>query len=123
MPRARKDGENRGGPRQGVQGRRYGNRTDLADAPRQEAPQVQAAAMTPAPQAAPVGPPPSLGPDQGSWYPNQPVTHGLSTGPGAGREVLGIGSTPSMDLGAWLRENPHDQDVADVIEILRSMGR
>lgn len=104
MPRAKK--ENRGGDRQGYQGKAYPNRDDLNNGPRTTRPHVAQAAnggrrdllaevdaMVAAdrqqaqPPAAPQPMPDLSG---GTRYPDRPITNGLSTGPGAGPEVLGI---------------------------------
>ena len=89
----------RGGRRQGAPGRSYTNRTDLA---LNRAPQVgtdTAAAggiKAPAAPAAPMAPPtPMVTPDMvpsltdPTARPNEPVTHGLSYGPGGGPEAIG----------------------------------
>lgn len=107
MPRnAKRPGpERRGGPRVGVEGRNYGNRTDLAMNARQTAPHVVSAAATapemsaPVASAAPVAPSPTPMPDLAgpTRYPDRPIHHGLSTGPGAGPEALGLGADPNRD--------------------------
>lgn len=107
MPRkAKSNGENRGGARVGVEGRDYGNRTDLAMNARQAAPHVVSAAATPPEMSAPatsatspVAPSPGPMPDLSgpSRYPDRPIHHGLSTGPGAGPDALGIGADPNRD--------------------------
>ncbi len=91
----------RGGRRNGTPGRGYGNRTDLMSAPDMSkntaatggmsAPAAQGPAVEP---AGPMGP--AIGADQvpnlfdPTMRPDEPVTAGLSLGPGAGREALGV---------------------------------
>lgn len=88
----------RGGRRAGAPGRSYSNRSDLnvnraptggLSVPPTGAgvssaqPTQPFGAPTPAPPA-----PGSLGTFAPSKYPNQPITHGLPSGPGAGPEAL-----------------------------------
>lgn len=107
------------------------NRTDLLDQPRTTAAHVQQAASdaaTPVAPAAPAAVPqpmPRVGPDVPSMFPDRPLTHGMPTGPGAGPEVLGLPSAPrpSDALRSWLMNNPNDDDVRGLIEMLESEGR
>jgi hypothetical protein len=51
---------------------------------------------------------------------NEPVTHGLPTGPGAGPEALPIQPTPMGDpvaiqIRAMLRANPTNQELANLV--------
>lgn len=114
MPR-----KGRGGKRTGTPGTAYSNRSDLTQAataapgqeygqaaaqlraqqslplPKQGMPAASAAAPpAPASPATPGGPPPgSLGPlDAPTARPNEPITTGLSSGPGPGPEALGPGA-------------------------------
>lgn len=110
----------RGGRRQGVQGRNYGNRTDLSlnarPLPVQTAtnqPYGAAGAQADAQRAVPLAPPPvpdvaqggagapaapvpgSLGAfDRPTDRPYEPPTHGAPTGAGGGLEALGLPSGP-----------------------------
>lgn len=118
MPRS-----GRGGRRQGVEGKAYSNRTDLVEGPRIERAHVRESAqsaatevpteVSPAPTIAPA---PSVGLDQGTWYPGRPITHGLATGPGAGPEVLPAQPvvTPLDRLKRMYRANP-SPDLLDLI--------
>jgi hypothetical protein len=83
----------RGGKRQGTQGKAYSNRTDLAvDYAANGNP--AAGGMPVAGVNAPIKPP-VIGPDQvpnlgdPTMRPNEPITAGLSIGPGAGPSALG----------------------------------
>lgn len=102
----------RGGRRAGAPGKSYSNRSDLnvvrqpspasagapVPAPQQPAPAQPAQPTTVGAPAAgappqlpqmPLRAPGSLGPTQV----NDPLTHGLPTGPGGGPEVLGVGAS------------------------------
>jgi len=106
-------GDPRGGPRVGTPGRQYANRSDLTAQPVRVAtgqPYGEAGAQAAAQRAVPLpqtpGPPtvaaapPVSGPPGGPYpgevtslqaptqRPNEPLTHGLPMGPGAGPEVL-----------------------------------
>ena len=103
----------RGGKRVGTPGTTYGNRSDLQQAVRAApgqpygaaAQQLQAQQAVPLSQTPPVPPPadptaalPALtGPTQ---RPNEPVTHGLPTGPGAGPKAIGMSAPvdPTVNL-------------------------
>ena len=131
MPRAKKD--NRGGPRQGTPGVSYPNRSDMRQPKvpvqgytggaygsrvRQEEAQraVPMAAPPPTPgQAAPVQAAVAAGPPPGGLgslldptaRPDEPLTAGLSTGPGPGPEVLSARGDPDADyLRAIYRAHP-----------------
>lgn len=111
----------RGGRRQGVVGRAYGNRTDLtmnarplpiATAKNQPYGEAGAQAdaqrqipLAPAPGPGAAGAPGAGGPpgpmpgslgafDRPSDRPGEPLTHGADLGPGGGQEVLGIKPPP-----------------------------
>lgn len=114
MPRRRRD--NRGGPRQGIVGREYGNRTDLANAPRQVAPQVRAAAQQGAAAATPSVPMPQVTPlTAGTQRPDEPVTAGLPFGPGAGPEVLAVPALTPLDrMKRMYRAHPNP----DLLELI-----
>ena len=99
----------RGGRRNGTPGRGYANRTDLTSAPDMSKNTAASGGMT-APAApaapavqAPVLQGPAIGADQvpnlsdPTMRPNEPVTAGLSMGPGGGREALGILPPNPMD--------------------------
>lgn len=112
MPRRR---SNRGGPRQGIEGRTYGNRTDLANSPRQQAPQVRAAAQQAAVEQAPPRPLPAVTPlTAPSERDFEPVTAGLPFGPGPGPEVLRQPLTPLDRLKRMYRANPNP----DLLELI-----
>lgn len=124
MVRARKDP--RGGPRQGQPGAAYQNRTDLNAAPAQPvrvatgqaygvagaqaasqqavplpAQAVPAAAPVNAHEAAAAYQMPAFGPfDRPTERPDEPLTHGAPTGPGAGPEIIpGVGGAPAGMAG------------------------
>ncbi|MCA1844614.1 MAG: hypothetical protein LC792_15770 [Actinobacteria bacterium] len=154
MVRARRnppDGRsNNGGARQGQQGKPYPNRSDMRaqkiqTVPNQEygkqAAQQRAMAAVPmagAP-AVPPGPPAAAGaagpmqapPPPPDLYrpterPNEPVTHGLPVGAGAGPEamrVLGAGNTATTDpmaiqIRALYAKYP-SQELADLLADIR----
>lgn len=110
----------RGGKRTGVQGRSYGNRSDLAMNARPlpvstptGKPYGEAGAMADAQRAVPLAPPPapgaaggsqtppgpvpgSFGPfDRETENPNEPLTAGANIGPGPGMEALGGARNPT----------------------------
>lgn len=104
----------RGGRRAGRPGTNdYKNRTDLLLGPR-TAPVVripgqgygEQAAQVSAQQQVPMGQPPLPAPlppitrlDAPTQRPNEPLTHGLPTGPGAGPEALGmVGGDDTMNV-------------------------
>lgn len=112
---------NRGGPRTGTPGQTYTNRSDLnAHQPVTTAPgqiygaatqQADAQRQMPLPgpglaAQAPLGPGGPSGPLPGSLgalhdptqRPDEPVTHGLPSGPGAGPEVLGGQPDPTVNV-------------------------
>jgi hypothetical protein len=97
----------RGGTRQGTPGVGYSNRSDLLlnRAPQTGTQTAASAGVTPAATPAPAAPTGPL-PDQiptlttPSQRPGEPLTTGLSTGPGAGPEALG--SPPAMQQNATL---------------------
>ncbi len=101
-----------GGSRQGTPGKGYANRTDLLTNYGQSAPGASAASGG---MVAPAEAPQSwLSPDQvpklddPTSRPNEPVTHGLDSGPGAGSEALGtLPGNPTLATvrAAYLR-NP-----------------
>ena len=94
-------GNNHGGPREGVQGRGYSNRTDLLANPSR----VQPAPEAPAEQTAQPRPnmiPPDMIPTltAPTNRPEEPVTAGLPTGPGATSPgVIGGPDTTAITLG------------------------
>lgn len=125
----------RGGARQGQPGKSYANRTDL-NAPKtlpvQTAPSQQygqAAQQERQQRAIPLPNNTALPPMPGeltplnapSAMPNEPVTHGAASGPGAGNEVLMAGGGYS-DVGAQLRAlymrfpNPDLRDLLEVFD-------
>lgn len=120
----------RGGRRSGRDGKAYGNRTDLNVVRSQTVPGQQygqAAAQMRSMSAVPMGtptapspaggmgaapaapPPPSLAFDRPTEYPDRPITNGLSTGPGAGPEILG------------LQENAPDPDLIEMVKHLPAL--
>lgn len=135
---------NNGGARQGTPGAPYVNRSDLRTQKPTAAPgqaygqagaQIAAQQAVPLPAAPPVpspaggggGPmaaPPPL-PDlyRQTERPNEPVTHGLATGPGPGAEALPIQSTAMTDplaiqLRALYQKFP-SQELADLLQDIR----
>jgi hypothetical protein len=137
---------NNGGPRQGTPGTPYNNRTDLqtqkptaatgqgygtagAQLAAQKAVPIAGAAAGVPPQAQPgpgQGPmqttPPPPPPDlyRPTERPNEPVTHGLPTGPGAGPEALPIqqttmGDPAAIQIRAMLRANPTNVELANLV--------
>lgn len=88
----------RGGSRQGQPGKTYSNRTDLNTNRAPQTPQVTAAGgpTAPPPQQGPAFMSPDMVPklDDPTGRPNEPLTTGLSTGPGMGPEAIG-GSPPN----------------------------
>lgn len=118
MPRSR-----RGGPRQGIQGAQYSNRSDLIEKPRQPVRVAtgqaygQAGAQTAAQQAVPLPQqpaPPRAAPvpfDAPTARPAEPVTAGLPLGPGPGPEVLGAmgDDTILMQLRALYQAYPNSE--------------
>lgn len=109
----------RGGRRQGVEGKAYSNRTDLNQGPRVERRHVRTAAesapatVTQVPGTSPAPPMPNLlGPTR---YPDRPVTHGLSSGPGGGPEALMTPTlTPLQKLLRMYRRDPNP----DLLELI-----
>lgn len=110
--------ENRGGPRVGTPGRAYPNRSDLAATTVPPSTQygqgVQlervrdagraAAAANPAPSMPlPEAPGPFHRPTD---RPDEPITAGLSSGPGAGPDVLGLGGENAGDYARVARYLP-----------------
>ena len=83
----------RGGARQGTPGKAYGNRTDLQQNPAPQSGTTTAAAggVQARPQM-PMIPPDSVpSPTAPTTYPDEPLTTGLPSGPGAGPEALPMG--------------------------------
>lgn len=147
MVRARRPPDGRvdnGGARQGTPGVAYGNRRDLqTQKPSAAQGQIygQAGAQLAAQKAVPIagaaaGVPPQAqpGPGQGPMQappplpdlyrptenPNEPVTHGLPTGPGAGPEALPIqptsmGDPIAIQIRAMLRADPNNQELANLV--------
>ncbi len=76
-----------GGPRQGVQGKAYANRSDLNAKPRLPATGRPVSSPAGLPSGAPAPEPVPLGAP--TARPGEPVTAGLPVGPGPGPEVLG----------------------------------
>jgi hypothetical protein len=134
---------NNGGARQGTPGTPYQNRRDLQTqkptaAPNQEygkagqqlasqraVPMAGAAAgvpptAQPAPGQGPMQAPPPPDLYRPTELPNEPVTHGLPTGPGGGPEALPIQNTQMGDpiaiqIRAMLRANPNNQELANLV--------
>jgi hypothetical protein len=137
----------RGGRRRGTPNKAYGNRTDL-NAPKPNPvtfsgqpygmgkQQADAQAATPpgAPAAAPAGPPGPGGATPGppgtppgglgafnrpTERPGEPITQGLSSGAGAGPEVLGLqdpgGDPITLQLRALYQRFPI-QEIADLLD-------
>ena len=122
----------RGGARQGTPGKGYSNRTDLTSRPDMGQNTAATGGMVaPAPQE----PPPSLvgtpmrTPDDSpmlmdpSTRPGEPITAGLSTGPGSGPEALGLDTRPAetMQMKKWLpllTPIVDDADTPDSVKML-----
>ena len=113
MPRGKPRTTQTGAPAQKVRsvpGQRYGEgkQSNELQAAMPAPDMVKATAPSPAPQGAPVMPGPPVDPMQvqeflgrtnpnmlgGSQLPDQPVTEGLSTGPGRGPQALNMNTTP-----------------------------
>lgn len=144
-PKSAADGRaNNGGSRQGTPGAAYSNRRDLQTqkptaatnqeygkagaqlASQRAVPMAGVAAgVPPTAQPAPGQGPMQTGPPPPDLYrptelPNEPVTHGLPTGPGAGPEALPIQSTAMGDptaiqIRAMLRADPTNQELANLV--------
>lgn len=136
--------QNNGGARQGTPGQAYNNRTDLQTqkptaatgqgygqagaqlAAQKAVPMAGAAAgVAPAVQAAAAQGPPPAPADlyRATENPNQPVTHGLPMGPGAGPEALPIQNAATTDplaiqLRALYQKFP-SQELADLLMDIR----
>lgn len=112
----------RGGRRKGTPGKLYPNRTDLsADTQPVRAPSGQpygqrgaqeaAQQAIPLPQVAPI--------DAPTARPDEPLTAGLSQGPGPGPEILGAGFTePHIDELRALYQAYPNPDLLRLIEEL-----
>jgi hypothetical protein len=134
MPRTRRRSPGSGGARQGAQGASYTNRQDLNEAPRQavqtasgqpygaRTAQEQAQKAMPLPAQAPiqpagtaVAPPAYMTPDDvptfgaPSQRPDEPVTAGLSFGPGR---------TPSPNASMMRQADPVNDDLVDQLRAL-----
>ena len=142
MPRKRKS-PGSGGARVGAPGQAYGNRVDMnqpvtvasgqtygsrqqqVDAQR-AIPLPAASAPPPAPQAGTVAAGPTVTPlSAPTTMPNQPVTHGLPIGPGAGPEVLGLpsaGDNVLDELRGIFAAYP-TPELATLIDQLRAEGK
>lgn len=124
----------RGGRRNGTPGKAYGNRTDLNGAPRVATPSIpnvapsaqygEATRLQQAQQAVPMGPPPGAsgppgGPPaespqlepgglgdfmRGTERPDEPVTAGIASGPGAGPPAAATVPTTVSDLLGMLAQ-------------------
>lgn len=101
----------RGGRRNGTPGKGYSNRTDLTSAPDMTQNTAATGGMTAPPpqqQMAPVIP--MRTPDDSPMLtdptqrPDEPITAGLSTGPGPGPEVLGLDPRPmeTVQMKKWM---------------------
>lgn len=103
-----------GGPRSGVPGAQYANRSDLQNGPRTAGQEdtygdgTRRAAVKAAPDSPPMGnllrgggiPPGKLTPlDAPTMRPHEPVTAGVPAGAGAGPEVMQQG--PTVDQQLW----------------------
>jgi len=120
----------RGGRRQGIPGKGYSNRTDLST--NYEPGNAAAAGIKPQADAQPF-PMPAIGADQvpniydPTNRPNEPVTAGLSLGPGPGPEALGPMPPDPMDpvrqaVQAMLLVSPNP-DLIRVLNRLSYEGR
>jgi hypothetical protein len=97
-------GVGRGGPRQGTPGQAYPNRSDLngpGGLPYGQNQQLQQSAQTMAQAGQATASPPPLPFNRPTERPDEPVTHGLPSGPGGGPEVLG--AQDGADVGSALR--------------------
>jgi hypothetical protein len=132
----------RGGKRQGTVGTAYSNRSDL-NAPKPPAlvpvggPYGERKNLVEAQQAVPIAPPPPggapvapIGPQAApggpveppafhrpTERPQEPLTHGLPSGPGGGPEVLG-GMAPTQNLGQLLTLVASGQGVSPDVKAL-----
>lgn len=116
-----------GGRRQGTPGKGYSNRTDLMSdyAPGSPA----GGGIVPPAQAAPT----AITPDQTpfprdpSAYPNEPLTTGMDTGPGMGREALltpVLGNDDSaVQLLRYLAVRAPNPDVLRLVKRIEGEGR
>lgn len=140
----------RGGARKGRPGAPYPNRTDMASPPkvatggqygdrqaaleRMEAvpirrdaggsqPAAPATGATAGPTPAPMAPPTGL--TAPTAFPGRPVTHGLSTGPGADPEVMGQFGAPDgmADVGAYLRALYAKAPNNDLLALIEDISR
>ena len=109
-----------GGPRQGVQGQSYANRSDLNAGPRVSAP---AGAAAP-PSAGAAGAPPSAIPiGASSSRPDEHIMTGVGAGPGPGPREMGLvpaGANPNdilEQLRAIYAIQPN-RDLGDLIETM-----
>ena len=108
----------RGGRRQGTPGKAYSNRTDLAlnRAPQTGLSTAAAGGIAPPAAPRPAAPPPAafttpdMVPDltDPTARPGEPVTHGLSFGPGGGPEAIGpVPISPTIaSIQAAYQANP-----------------
>ena len=121
-----------GGSRQGTPGQGYSNRSDLAtnyksrtpeNLPQQTAPQQQPGLM----DQIPTRPDdiPNLG--DPTNRPDEPVTAGLASGPGAGMEALGqlpeMAADPTVDVIKALLIKSQNPDLVRLLFRLRMEGR
>lgn len=111
----------RGGRRAGRPGAAYSNRADLQNAPRTAPPVTPSAAgiappATVSPPMQPAGGAPLTPLDAPTMRPDEPLTTGLPSGPGAGPEALmgGTLNAPLDRLKAMYRRFP-DPDLLELI--------
>lgn len=109
----------RGGPRSGVQGKAYSNRTDLMQKPREPVALPTPAPPTAAPQD--TGPlTPSVPLNAPTTRPDEPVTAGVGMGPGPGPVEAGMTPPGPRDLvleqlKAYFSAHPNP-DLGNLIE-------
>lgn len=113
MPRGR------GGNRQGTPGRGYSNRTDLMNNYDQSMPTAAAGGMQ-APPSPPIPDTPGLFDPTG--YPDEPITAGLSVGPGPGPE-RDTRKQETQNLRRWLPLLEIYLDRPDTPNSVRSLFR
>jgi hypothetical protein len=126
----------RGGKRQGTPGKAYSNRTDLMASMKPPAPggidPTAAGGMTAAPPAAPTGPPQSQAPmptpedtpmlTGATQYPDEPLTAGLSSGPGSG-PVMPDRAAERVSLKRYLPLITPYLDAADTPDSVKMLYR
>lgn len=114
-----------GGARQGQPGKSYSNRTDLNV---DRAPMPGSSGQMPEQPASGTGSPPILPQDipsleEGTQFPDEPVTAGLPFGDGPNSMSAPAGNMQNMLLQAAYLLNPNDPDLKRTIAYMRMNGR